>query len=141
MTGFNLPPGCRVSDIPGNRPEDMDAEAFAETISKRPELKKCDEEMVNDIAVVMDKMHAAAYSAGYQAGQAMEPYWREIQQNPQRQDDANFEVRRANRFMNWATKYLQQTFADGMNTGRCDEAMAWSDEQDDPLGDWHGKNE
>jgi hypothetical protein len=22
MTGFNLPPGCNVSDIPGNRPED-----------------------------------------------------------------------------------------------------------------------
>jgi hypothetical protein len=25
--GFNLPPGCRVADIPGNRPEDADAEA------------------------------------------------------------------------------------------------------------------
>lgn len=22
MSGFNLPPGCSVSDIPGNRPED-----------------------------------------------------------------------------------------------------------------------
>ena len=22
MTGFNLPPGCNVNDIPGNRPED-----------------------------------------------------------------------------------------------------------------------
>ena len=22
MTGFNLPPGCEVSDLPGNRPED-----------------------------------------------------------------------------------------------------------------------
>jgi len=22
MSGFNLPPGCNVSDIPGNRPED-----------------------------------------------------------------------------------------------------------------------
>ncbi len=22
MGGFNLPPGCNVSDIPGNRPED-----------------------------------------------------------------------------------------------------------------------
>ncbi len=22
MTGWNLPPGCNVSDIPGNRPED-----------------------------------------------------------------------------------------------------------------------
>lgn len=24
MAGFNLPPGCSVSDIPGNRPEDDD---------------------------------------------------------------------------------------------------------------------
>lgn len=23
MTGFNMPPGCNVSDIPGNRPEDI----------------------------------------------------------------------------------------------------------------------
>ena len=28
MTGFNLPPGCSVSDIPGNRPEDIAYEAF-----------------------------------------------------------------------------------------------------------------
>lgn len=32
MTGYNLPPGCNVSDIPGHRPEDMiwieGAEAF-----------------------------------------------------------------------------------------------------------------
>lgn len=26
MTGFNLPPGCNVSDIPGNRPEDIKQE-------------------------------------------------------------------------------------------------------------------
>jgi hypothetical protein len=26
MTGFNLPPGCSVSDIPGNRPEDIEYE-------------------------------------------------------------------------------------------------------------------
>ena len=28
MTGFNLPPGCSVSDIPGNRPEDEAYEHF-----------------------------------------------------------------------------------------------------------------
>jgi len=28
MTGFNLPPGCNVSDIPGNRPEDVEFEAI-----------------------------------------------------------------------------------------------------------------
>jgi hypothetical protein len=30
MTGWNLPPGCNVSDLPGNRPEDLLAEAVAE---------------------------------------------------------------------------------------------------------------
>jgi len=30
MTGWNLPPGCNVSDIPGNRPEDLAFEIFWE---------------------------------------------------------------------------------------------------------------
>ena len=30
MGGSNLPPGCRTSDIPGNRPEDFAWEAFME---------------------------------------------------------------------------------------------------------------
>lgn len=34
MTGFNLPPGCSVSDIPGNRPEDMAEEAWWEAFDK-----------------------------------------------------------------------------------------------------------
>lgn len=28
MTGFNMPPGCSVNDIPGNRPEDIEQEAL-----------------------------------------------------------------------------------------------------------------
>ena len=32
MAGFNLPPGCSVSDIPGNRPEDAKAEAIYDAI-------------------------------------------------------------------------------------------------------------
>lgn len=28
MTGWNMPPGSNVSDIPGNRPEDQETEAF-----------------------------------------------------------------------------------------------------------------
>lgn len=30
MTGWNLPPGCSTSDLPGNRPEDLAAEAAME---------------------------------------------------------------------------------------------------------------
>jgi len=39
MTGFNLPPGCNVSDIPGNRPEDELADAIAE--GWRPRCGDC----------------------------------------------------------------------------------------------------
>jgi len=31
MTGYNLPPGCNVSDLPGNRPEDVAWERFWES--------------------------------------------------------------------------------------------------------------
>jgi hypothetical protein len=30
MTGFNLPPGCNTSDIPGNRPIDVFVDKFVE---------------------------------------------------------------------------------------------------------------
>lgn len=30
MSGFNLPPGCSMSDLPGNRPEDIDWENACE---------------------------------------------------------------------------------------------------------------
>ena len=32
MTDYNMPPGTRVSDIPGNRPEDERADKFMESI-------------------------------------------------------------------------------------------------------------
>lgn len=32
MFGWDLPPGCRISDIPGNRPEDLVAEAQADAL-------------------------------------------------------------------------------------------------------------
>lgn len=31
MTGFNLPPGCNVSDLPGNTPEDVKQEAIEDS--------------------------------------------------------------------------------------------------------------
>lgn len=34
MSGFNLPPGCSASDIPGNRPEDGAEETLAEAMAE-----------------------------------------------------------------------------------------------------------
>ena len=32
MTGYNLPPGCNVNDIPGNRPEDEPYEIWMDEL-------------------------------------------------------------------------------------------------------------
>ena len=43
MTGWNLPPGCNVSDIPGNSPEDEKWEAILNVFWEKirtPELDK-----------------------------------------------------------------------------------------------------
>ena len=33
MSGFNLPPGCSLRDIPGNRPEDAEWDSLFEWLS------------------------------------------------------------------------------------------------------------
>lgn len=35
MTDFNMPPGCSVNDIPGNRPSDLKEEAFWELLDAK----------------------------------------------------------------------------------------------------------
>jgi hypothetical protein len=40
MTGWNLPPGVNVNDIPGNRPEDMIEEAFWEALAQKLDEKQ-----------------------------------------------------------------------------------------------------
>ncbi len=46
----NLPPGCRDSDIPGNRPQDTAAEAFYEALDDKCRELNCkypDERLVD----------------------------------------------------------------------------------------------
>lgn len=40
MTGYNLPPGCNESDIPGNRPEDLFIERYIEDRLDSAEAKE-----------------------------------------------------------------------------------------------------
>jgi len=74
MTGFNLPPGCRVSDIPGNRPEDDENEAFWELVDvKAAELgivgfDSSDGPMNALIQYVRDTV----YTQGFEDGRAEE---------------------------------------------------------------------
>jgi hypothetical protein len=64
----NLPPGCRESDIPGNRPEDIAYEKLVDEIEsalKPLTWQSSDEEferVTKDIIKLIDK----AYEEGYQ---------------------------------------------------------------------------
>lgn len=83
MTGFNLPPGCNVSDIPGNRPEDDANEMFWNALSEKftesnPELNEYLEHIFGgdfggeyDDAVIalVDMAAMLAYAQGYNDGQ------------------------------------------------------------------------
>ena len=71
MTGFNLPPGCNVSDIPGNRPEDLADEAWWDALGKRidPALMQMIDEN-EDLQRLIETVRDMAYGAGYDEGQA-----------------------------------------------------------------------
>jgi len=85
VTGFNMPPGCSVSDIPGNRPEDLAAEAAADAVYNF--IGRClltgfkdgnpvtlpleiDEEFVEKLAEWVDEMTCKAYGDGYAQAQS-----------------------------------------------------------------------
>jgi len=74
MTGWNLPPGCRVSDIPGNTAEDLEAEAFVDAFDAI--LQDCRIKLPDDkferLVEAMHNLVARAYQHGYQEAQADE---------------------------------------------------------------------
>ena len=69
MTGFNLPPGVSVSDLPGNSPAELAAEALSEAIySQFPEslsAQECDK-----LEAWITTLIGKAYSEGYSQGAA-----------------------------------------------------------------------
>lgn len=71
MTGFNLPPGCNVSDIPGNRPEDLAAEAAYEALCEELETSKLvdpiqdDEEWADRLVMFILRKMGEAHQAGW----------------------------------------------------------------------------
>ncbi len=78
MGDFNMPPGCSVSDIPGNRPEDAAAEAFEEAMcSKFQDVEKLlnstsgvDQLTYNLFVEVADWAFSEGIRQGYDDGQA-----------------------------------------------------------------------
>lgn len=78
MGDFNMPPGCSVSDIPGNRPEDGAAEAFEEALCSRfQDVEKllnsdsgADQLTYNLFVEVADWAFSEGVRQGYDDGQA-----------------------------------------------------------------------
>src|SRR5262245_37279018 len=69
MTGWNMPPGCNIRDIPGNSAEDQKAEAAYDAIYELLDPLHIDEGERERVADAFYKMLGAAYHEGYQAGQ------------------------------------------------------------------------
>lgn len=65
--GWDLPPGCRTSDIPGNRPQDLADEAMYESIDKAlsPVWKEHEEENFVKAAENVAKLLNDAFEQGY----------------------------------------------------------------------------
>jgi len=74
MTGYNLPPGVSVRDLPGNRPEDEAGEARYDAIYERlqPLIGERDDKVVWQVIEELDKLLAAAYGEGYAQGKTDE---------------------------------------------------------------------
>jgi hypothetical protein len=79
MTGFNLPPGCNVSDIPGNRPEDEEIEVIFDAIYDHLPEDMPDDDKESLAKWIMARM-ADSYDAGYKHGQHFEALAQELKE-------------------------------------------------------------
>jgi hypothetical protein len=78
MGSFNMPPGCSVSDIPGNGPADQAEEAFTESFSAI--VGEMDDDRFNEIAAWVWQKIGQAYGDGYSQGindERMAREWKE----------------------------------------------------------------
>ena len=69
MPGWNMPPGCSPSDIPGNRPEDFEYEALCDKIYDalkpvvKPDTPRADVVVRGIVEIVSDECRKAAIAA------------------------------------------------------------------------------
>ena len=124
----NLPPGVRVSDIPGAVPTETEAaaEAFFDAIATRRELRRLDEAAVNELCERFWRLQGEVYSLGYQHGMAVErelPLLRSV--NP---------AKRGHLFARHVESLLIEAYKAGMVQGGVDEANAQSHEEEKQWG-------
>lgn len=70
MTGYNLPPGVNVSDIPGNRPEDLAEEAWWDKLIELAPDDHLPADWWEDegICALVGIVRDLAYTQGYKQG-------------------------------------------------------------------------
>jgi hypothetical protein len=84
MTGFNLPPGCNVSDLPGNSREDYIAEAAYNQVCEQLEIDKLidptkvDEEWYDKLVQFILKRMSESRTIGWQAAIAEQQEYEQI---------------------------------------------------------------
>jgi hypothetical protein len=68
MSGWNLPPGCSLSDIPGNRPEDIAHEKMCDEIETalNPLKPFWSDESVETVTKNIIELINKAFEQGYQ---------------------------------------------------------------------------
>jgi hypothetical protein len=96
MSGFNLPPGCNVSDIPGNEPHDHFAEKFEEDLCEKfPEIGKLpdseysrDQRLYGTIVEIANWGFTEGCGQGYNDGQADLAIAHEVTEHARMQKDA-----------------------------------------------------
>lgn len=76
----NLPPGCRVSDIPGNRPEDFKAEAIGDMIYDALEKAgyKTDTKRADKAVELIHALIIQAERSGFADGEAEVRMWNKV---------------------------------------------------------------
>lgn len=90
MTGWNLPPGCNVRDLPGNSAEEERAEALWDTIADTLTEHgiDCEKEGTEKLIEAIAKIVGDAYGEGYQQGTSD----KEEAEFYQKQEEADAEV-------------------------------------------------
>jgi len=67
MTGWNLPPGCRVTDLPGNEPEDPVWEKLSDILYEHldsPLTEKMIESVFDKVMELINEVRGDAYRDG-----------------------------------------------------------------------------
>jgi hypothetical protein len=80
MTGWNLPPGCSVRDLPGNSPAEQAAEALGDELYGLLPDAECYDAVFEFVQKAISKAYADGYAQG-QSDEAQAREWKRDNEN------------------------------------------------------------